>query len=247
MCRKAPGVRIPPHPFASQYENRPTLPETAFNRLADNWRPLFAIAEAAGVTGRGAVPRRLPNSRATMIWTRMVSARSYWPTLPKFSTKRAQIDCRRPSLLNDWQRLNGGPGPNGEGNGNRFRLTNLPTSCADLESPRAGSALVAKRLGATWWRIFERLSRGICLRPPFQSATVQQRWVKRLLPKVQHPDGVLHPENARTRGNVAVLHPVHEKPDLDAINREFVFAAEADAKHAAPVVLAAEDDSELIL
>jgi hypothetical protein len=26
----------------------PQLPETAFNRLADNWRPLFAIAEAAG-------------------------------------------------------------------------------------------------------------------------------------------------------------------------------------------------------
>lgn len=26
----------------------PQLPETAFNRLADNWRPLFAIAEIAG-------------------------------------------------------------------------------------------------------------------------------------------------------------------------------------------------------
>jgi len=26
----------------------PTLPETAFNRLADNWRPLFTIAEVVG-------------------------------------------------------------------------------------------------------------------------------------------------------------------------------------------------------
>jgi hypothetical protein len=32
----------------------PRLPETAFNRLADNWRPLFAIAEVAG----GDWPRR---------------------------------------------------------------------------------------------------------------------------------------------------------------------------------------------
>jgi len=37
------------------------------------------------------------------------------------------------------------------------------------------------------------------------------------------------------------------EPDLDAINREFAFAAETDAKHAARGVLPAEDDSDLVL
>jgi len=34
--------------FAAIKACQPTLPPTAFNRLADNWRPLFAIAEVAG-------------------------------------------------------------------------------------------------------------------------------------------------------------------------------------------------------
>src|SRR5262249_6737675 len=40
----------------------PKLPETAFNRLADNWRPLFAIAEVAG----GGWPRRCAEAFATL-------------------------------------------------------------------------------------------------------------------------------------------------------------------------------------
>jgi putative DNA primase/helicase len=34
--------------FAALQSCRPPLPDTAHNRLADNWRPLFAIAEVAG-------------------------------------------------------------------------------------------------------------------------------------------------------------------------------------------------------
>src|SRR5262249_40408515 len=34
--------------FAALKECDPPLPPTAFNRLADNWRPLFAVAQIAG-------------------------------------------------------------------------------------------------------------------------------------------------------------------------------------------------------
>jgi hypothetical protein len=40
----------------------PVLPETAFNRLADNWRPLFAIAEIAG----GQWPKRCADAFAKL-------------------------------------------------------------------------------------------------------------------------------------------------------------------------------------
>jgi hypothetical protein len=40
----------------------PQLPETAFNRLADNWRPLFAIAEVAG----GDWPKRCADALAKL-------------------------------------------------------------------------------------------------------------------------------------------------------------------------------------
>jgi CHC2 zinc finger/Protein of unknown function (DUF3631) len=38
----------------------PVLPDGVFNRLADNWRPLFAIAEVAGAIGRNVRLTRLP-------------------------------------------------------------------------------------------------------------------------------------------------------------------------------------------
>jgi putative DNA primase/helicase len=52
LCRKL--ARWTADNFAKLQSCDPQLPETAFNRLADNWRPLFAIAEVAG----GDWPRR---------------------------------------------------------------------------------------------------------------------------------------------------------------------------------------------
>ena len=77
---------------------------------------------------------------------------------------------------------------------------------------------------------------------------MQQRWVKPPVFEVQDTDGVLHPENAPyTRECCGVAPCSRVNPDLDAINREFAFAAETDAKHAARGVLPAEDDSDLVL
>lgn len=46
LCRKL--ARWTADNFARLESADPAMPATAFNRLADNWRPLFAIAEAAG-------------------------------------------------------------------------------------------------------------------------------------------------------------------------------------------------------
>ena len=46
LCRKL--ARWASDKFEKLRECDPKLPSTAFNRLADNWRPLFAIAEVAG-------------------------------------------------------------------------------------------------------------------------------------------------------------------------------------------------------
>jgi len=46
LCRKL--ARWTEDNFAALQACDPVLPATAFNRLADNWRPLFAIAQTAG-------------------------------------------------------------------------------------------------------------------------------------------------------------------------------------------------------
>lgn len=60
ICRKM--ARWTADNFARLESADPALPEGAFNRLADNWRPLFAIAEAAG----GDWPRRAAEAFATL-------------------------------------------------------------------------------------------------------------------------------------------------------------------------------------
>ncbi len=55
----------------------PTLPDGAFNRLADNWRPLFAIAEVAG----GDWPRRAAAAFAALTATDDTDAQGIGATL----------------------------------------------------------------------------------------------------------------------------------------------------------------------
>src|SRR5439155_5042262 len=46
LCRKL--ARFIADNIAALENSDPTLPQCAYNRLADNWRPLFAITEIAG-------------------------------------------------------------------------------------------------------------------------------------------------------------------------------------------------------
>ena len=62
MCRKL--ARWCADNFARLETADPTMPDTAFNRLADNWRPLFAIADVAGADW----PARAAASFAALTW-----------------------------------------------------------------------------------------------------------------------------------------------------------------------------------
>jgi hypothetical protein len=68
LCRKL--ARWTSDNFEKLRECDPQLPETAFNRLADNWRPLFAIAEVAG----GDWPQRVHASFMALTATRDLDA-----------------------------------------------------------------------------------------------------------------------------------------------------------------------------
>ena len=63
LCRKL--ARWTADNFDTLKRCDPQLPETAFNRLADNWRPLFAIAEVSG----GDWPKRCADAYAKLTTT----------------------------------------------------------------------------------------------------------------------------------------------------------------------------------
>ncbi len=69
LCRKL--ARFIADNFEKLRKCDPRLPETAFNRLADNWRPLFAIAEIAG----GDWPERAASAFASLTATDDLDAR----------------------------------------------------------------------------------------------------------------------------------------------------------------------------
>jgi len=72
LCRKL--ARWTQDHFAILQACNPPMPPSAYNRLADNWRPLFAIAQAAG----GDWPRR-----AFEAFNHLTSQRSNAPTRPR--------------------------------------------------------------------------------------------------------------------------------------------------------------------
>ena len=75
LCRKL--ARWCADNFARLETADPTMPDTAFNRLADNWRPLFAIADAAGADW----PARAVASFAALTCTEDVDAQGIAATL----------------------------------------------------------------------------------------------------------------------------------------------------------------------
>src|SRR5208282_4272827 len=60
LCRKL--SRFAADHFERLKNADPALPDGVYNRLADNWRPLFAIAEAAG----GDWPKRAADALALL-------------------------------------------------------------------------------------------------------------------------------------------------------------------------------------
>src|SRR5262245_71900 len=89
----------------------PDIPAGIFNRVADNWRSLLAIAAAAG----GAGPRRPGPSwpRWPVPTTTSPPARCYSPTSETSLANARRIACHLPSLPRPWSRSRAAPGPSG--------------------------------------------------------------------------------------------------------------------------------------
>ena len=173
LCRKL--ARWTADKFDELKNCDPQLPENAFNRLADNWRPLFAIAEIAG----GDWPQRTHAAFVALTSSADLDAQGVGTMLLSdicrhVRRRKARTNCRPASSPKGWPQLKDGRGRNGEGIANRFPQTNSPTNCAALVSRRVGFELATKRLAVICSTISKRRSRDICLIPPLQTATLQQ-------------------------------------------------------------------------
>ena len=191
------------------------MPETAFNRLADNWRPLFAIAEIAG----GDWPQRARAAFIGLTATADLDAQGVGTMLlvdiaaifaakdrdklPSLEESLAAIEAgeaadKLPSArwLQGWPKSKGDRGQNGESIGNRFPQTNSPTNCAALVSRRVGFELATKRLAVICSTISKRHSRDICLIPPLPDCNTATMLGETPISEVQQAESVLHPEKA---------------------------------------------------
>ena len=112
LCRKV--ARWTADNFDTLRDCEPQLPETAFNRIADNWRPLLAIAEVAG----GDWPKRASEAFAKLTSTDDVDAQGIGTTLladlRPYSPPKGLTGSRQPNSPNHWLRLKAAPGGMGK-------------------------------------------------------------------------------------------------------------------------------------
>jgi hypothetical protein len=212
----------------------PQLPGTAFNRLADNWRPLFAIAEIAG----GDWPKRCADAYAKLTATDDLDAHGIGTLLLADIAEiyRDEHTDKIPSA----------------------RICELLVA---LEGrPWAEWGRHRKPISPQVIRIGDETPRGYMLddfseaftryltETPFSKCNSATTLGKIPVFEVQQPESVLHPEEAAyTRECCGVAPSTGEDPDLEAINRELALTEEADLRRAQPVVLPTDDDSDLVL
>ena len=172
LCRKL--ARWTADNFDRLQSCDPQLPETAFNRLADNWRPLFAIAEIAG----GDWSQRAHAAFVGLTSSADLDAQGIGTLLLSdiAAIFTAESTDKLPSskLAESLAAIEGRPWAEWADIANRFPQTNSPTNCAALVSRRVGFELARKRLAVICSTISEKRSRDICLIPPLQTATLQQ-------------------------------------------------------------------------
>jgi hypothetical protein len=159
LCRKL--ARAIADNFDALKRCDPQLPGTAFNRLADNWRPLFAIAEIAG----GHWPKRCADAYAKLTATDDLDAHGIGTLLLADIAEiyRDEHTDKIPSarICELLVAHEGRPWAEWDVIGNQSRLTSSPISCAGLESRRKLSALVTRRHAATCWTTFQKRLRAI--------------------------------------------------------------------------------------
>jgi hypothetical protein len=216
----------------------PKMPDGAFNRLADNWRPLYAIAEIAGGDWLKRVAElfaRLTSSNdldAQDLGTLLLGdiaeifQKEGTDKLPSFelSEMLAAIEGRPWA---EWGKHRKGISPNQLAiQLRRFGVFPKGIRVGD-ETPR-GYEL------ASFKEAFDRYLPAASL-SECNSATTLGKTPDF---EVQHADGMSHPENRFSQRQCCGVAPCTEgEPDLDTINSELAAlpdAAAADAQHAGP-------------
>jgi hypothetical protein len=199
LCRKL--ARWTADNFAALESCEPRLPDGAFNRLADNWRPLFAIAEVAGADW----PRRAAEAFAKLTAGDDVEAQGIGATLlTDISAVFAAAGTDKlPSakLAQSLAEFEGRPWA-------EFGKARKPISANQLANQlrRFGVAPRAIRIGnetprgyalADFQEAFDRF----LAKPGFpecNTATTIENKGDSSLSEVQHPESLLHPEKRET-------------------------------------------------
>jgi putative DNA primase/helicase len=223
----------------------PKMPDGAFNRLADNWRPLYAIAEIAGGDWLKRVAEwfaRLTSSNdldAQGLGTLLLGdiaeifQKEGTDKLPSFelSEMLAAIEGRPWA---EWGKHRKGISPNQLAIQLR-RFGVFPKGIrVGNETPR-GYEL------AGFKEAFDRYLPA----PSLSECNGATTLGKTPDFEVQHAEGMLHPENGLSQRECCGVAPCAEgEPDLDAINNDLAAAAATDARCIEP---APDPDSDLVL
>jgi putative DNA primase/helicase len=243
LCRKL--ARWTADNFDTLKTCDPQLPETAFNRLADNWRPLFTIAQVAG----GDWPKRCADAFSKLTSTDDLDAHGIGTLLladiAEIFDKEATEKIPSARLAEELSAIEGRPWA-------EWGKHRKPISPNQLASQlhRFGIKPHGIRVGDNTprgYRLtdFQDAFERYLPKPPLSECNSATTLGKTSDFEVQHADGMLHPENGLSQGECCGVAPCTEgEPDLDAINAELVAAAAADSQRIEP---APDPDSELVL
>ena len=184
LCRKL--ARWTVDHFARLESADPALPEAAFNRLADNWRPLFAIADAAGCDW----PARAAAAFAALTPSEDADAQGIGATLlADIAAVFAGAEADKLPSAELAEALAGIEGREWAEWGktrNPFPRTHSQSSCGDFALRRTLFALEPRPPEAMTLPTLQTLLPVSCQAPLLQTATTQQPL--QTLAKVRFPD-----------------------------------------------------------
>jgi putative DNA primase/helicase len=203
--------------FGALKDCDPQLPETAFNRLADNWRPLFTIAQVMGSDW----PKRASEAFAKLTSTFDLDAQGVSATLladiAAIFGKEDTDKLPSAKLADSLVAIEGRPWAEW----GRQRKPISPNQLANLLHPFGISPQVIRvgdetPRGYLLEQFLEQFDRYLPKHPlpDRNSATTLG---KTPVSEVQHPHGVLHPENGHSTRECCGVAPCAGGPE---VNRE---------------------------
>jgi putative DNA primase/helicase len=242
LCRKL--ARWAADNFDSLKNCDPQLPETAFNRLADNWRPLFAIAEIAG----GNWPKRAADAFARLTSAEDLDAQGIGTTLladiAAIFTAEGTDRLASAKLAESLTAIEGRPWAEW----GKHRKPISPNQLANQlrrfdvspDTIRIGDETPRGYLLTDFQEAFDRY----LPRPPLPECNTATTLVETSILEVQQPKSVLHPENSSVQRECCSVAVQKEgetgivKPQRPLAERERAILARNGAEHD-PIIIEA--------